>query len=105
MSVPKQFGGIYDTTPIVHQQRYRPSDGNKNIDIYYIAHDAQNTKNIFPLKNRKFLDMLKYVFIFGMEDVWMSFFLNDNISGKYCLKILQTLKGKPVARKSKKYTQ
>jgi len=27
-------------------------------------------KNIFPLKDRKFLDMLKYVFIFGMEDVW-----------------------------------
>jgi hypothetical protein len=49
--------------------------------------------------------MLKYVFIFGMEDVWMSFFLNDNISGKYCLRILQTLKGKPVARKSKKYRQ
>jgi len=43
--------------------------------------------------------MLKYVFIFGMEDVWMSFILNDNISGKYCLKIMQTLKGKPVARK------
>jgi hypothetical protein len=36
MTVPKQYllGGL-----IVHQQRYRPSDSNKNVDIKFSAHD------------------------------------------------------------------
>jgi hypothetical protein len=36
MTVPKQYllGGL-----IVHQQRYRPSDSNKNVDIKLSAHD------------------------------------------------------------------
>ena len=52
MSVPKQFGGIFDTRLIVHQQRYRSSDGNKNVDIYYIAHDAQIQKYL-PAEKQK----------------------------------------------------
>jgi hypothetical protein len=34
MSVPKHRGLI------VHQQRYRPSDSNKNVDIKFGAHEA-----------------------------------------------------------------
>ena len=43
MSVPKHWllGGWYPRVGglIVHQQRYRPSNSNKNVDIKFIAHD------------------------------------------------------------------
>ena len=42
MSVPKHWllGGWYTRGLIVHQQKYRPSDSNKNVDIKFNAHDA-----------------------------------------------------------------
>jgi hypothetical protein len=42
MSVPKNWllGGWYPHGLIVQKQRYRHSDGNKNVDIKFSAHDA-----------------------------------------------------------------
>jgi hypothetical protein len=42
MPVPKhcQLGGWYPWGRIVHQQRYRPSNSNENVDIKFSVHDA-----------------------------------------------------------------
>jgi hypothetical protein len=34
------MGGAYHWGLIIHQQRYLPSDRNKNVDIEFSAHDA-----------------------------------------------------------------
>jgi len=48
MSVSKHWllGEWYPRGLIVHQQRYRPSDSNKNVDIKFSAHDALNSNVI-----------------------------------------------------------
>ena len=42
MSVPKHWilGGWYHRGLIVHQQRYRSSDSNKNVDIKFSGHEV-----------------------------------------------------------------
>jgi len=42
MSVPKHrlVGGLYPWGLIVHQQRYLPSESNKNVDIKFSVHNT-----------------------------------------------------------------